>query len=129
MRSHFGFVLNAGDPHPCTTGYVPIGQHPEPGGGGLPEHRRRGCRVINGVDPNPGDGYDENGSNIRASRTSAGRRARHHHSGGGGDRAQPGVPHNARRSRGRTAERDEARRLTAAGPPGRIDERLGGQLA
>jgi phospholipid/cholesterol/gamma-HCH transport system substrate-binding protein len=23
------------------------------------------CRVINGVDPDPGDGYDENGSNIR----------------------------------------------------------------
>jgi hypothetical protein len=23
------------------------------------------CRVVNGVDPNPSDGYDENGSNIR----------------------------------------------------------------
>jgi phospholipid/cholesterol/gamma-HCH transport system substrate-binding protein len=23
------------------------------------------CRVIDGVDPNPGDAYDENGSNIR----------------------------------------------------------------
>ena len=41
LRSHFGFVLNAGEPHPCTTGYVPTSEHAESRGGGGAEHRRR----------------------------------------------------------------------------------------
>ena len=65
MRSHFGFVLNAGDPHPCTTGYVPTASTPSPGAVATLDTDAVECRVINGVDPNPGDAYDENGSNIR----------------------------------------------------------------
>jgi virulence factor Mce-like protein len=65
MRSHFGFVLNAGDPHPCTTGYVPTGSTTSPGAVAAIDVDAVECRVINGVDPNPGDAYDENGSNIR----------------------------------------------------------------
>jgi phospholipid/cholesterol/gamma-HCH transport system substrate-binding protein len=65
LRSHFGFVLNAGEPHPCTTGYVPTGSTPSPGAVASLDTDAVECRVINGVDPNPGDGYDENGSNIR----------------------------------------------------------------
>ena len=65
LRSHFGFVLNAGEPHPCTTGYVPTASTPSPGAVAALDTDAVECRVINGVDPNPGDGYDENGSNIR----------------------------------------------------------------
>ncbi|SOD94144.1 MCE family protein [Blastococcus haudaquaticus] len=65
MRSHFGFVLNAGDPHSCTTGYVPTTSLPSEGAVANADVDAVSCRVINGVDPNPGDGYDENGSNIR----------------------------------------------------------------
>ena len=65
MRSHFGFVLNAGDPHPCTTGYIPTEQLPNEGAVANADIDRASCDVINGADPNPGDGYDENGSSIR----------------------------------------------------------------
>ena len=65
LRSHFGFVLNAGDPHPCTTGYVPTSSTPSPGAVASLNADAVECRVINGVDPNAGDAYDENGSNIR----------------------------------------------------------------
>ena len=65
LRSHFGFVLNAGEPHPCTTGYVPTASTPSPGAVATLDTDAVECRVINGVDPNPGDAYDENGSNIR----------------------------------------------------------------
>jgi virulence factor Mce-like protein len=65
LRSHFGFVLNAGDPHPCTTGYVPTSSTPSPGAVASLNSDAVECRVIDGVDPNPGDAYDENGSNIR----------------------------------------------------------------
>jgi phospholipid/cholesterol/gamma-HCH transport system substrate-binding protein len=65
LRSHFGFVLNAGDPHPCTTGYVPTASTPSEGAVANVDTDGVECRVINGVDPNPGDAYDENGSNIR----------------------------------------------------------------
>ena len=65
LRSHFGFVLNAGEPHPCTTGYVPTSSTPSPGAVAALNTDAVECRVINGVDPDPGDGYDENGSNIR----------------------------------------------------------------
>jgi virulence factor Mce-like protein len=65
MRSHFGFVVNAADPNPCTTGYVPTTQLPSPGAVQSVDVNQARCAVINGVDPSPGDGYDENGSDIR----------------------------------------------------------------
>ncbi len=65
MRSHFGFVLNAGDPHACTTGYLPTSQLPDEGAVASADVDGVSCDVINGADPDPGDGYDENGSNIR----------------------------------------------------------------
>jgi phospholipid/cholesterol/gamma-HCH transport system substrate-binding protein len=65
MRSHFGFVLNGGDPHPCRSGYVATTQTPNQGAVANVDTGRVSCRVVNGVDPNPSDGYDENGSDIR----------------------------------------------------------------
>jgi phospholipid/cholesterol/gamma-HCH transport system substrate-binding protein len=65
LRSHFGFVLNANDPRSCISGYVPTSSTPSPGAVRSVNTDAVRCEVINGVDPNPGDGYDENGSNIR----------------------------------------------------------------
>jgi virulence factor Mce-like protein len=65
MRSHFGFVLNAGDPHPCTTGYITSDQLPSAGAVENADVDQAHCAAINGVDPNPGDGYDESGTSIR----------------------------------------------------------------
>jgi virulence factor Mce-like protein len=65
MRSHFGFVVNAGDPHPCETGYIPTTQLPSPGAVASADTDGVQCQVVNGVDPNPGDEDDESGSNIR----------------------------------------------------------------
>jgi phospholipid/cholesterol/gamma-HCH transport system substrate-binding protein len=65
LRSHFGFVLNAGEPHSCRTGYVLSSTTRTQGAVENVDTDRVECRVINGVDPRPGDGYDENGSNIR----------------------------------------------------------------
>ena len=65
MRSHFGFVVNAGDPHACTTGYLPTAEVASPGGVAAVDTNAIACEVVNGVDPNPGDENDEAGSNIR----------------------------------------------------------------
>jgi virulence factor Mce-like protein len=65
MRSHFGFVVNAGDPNPCTTGYIPTTELPSPGAVQSADINSVRCDVVNGVDPSPGDGYDESGSDIR----------------------------------------------------------------
>ncbi|SNR49381.1 MlaD family protein [Blastococcus mobilis] len=65
LRSHFGFVLNAGEPHSCTTGYVSTQSTPTQQAVENVDTDAVRCGVINGVDPDPGDGYDENGSNIR----------------------------------------------------------------
>lgn len=65
LRSHFGLVLNGGEPHACTTGYVDTAATPSPGAVQSLDTDAVHCRVINGVDPDPGDGYDENGSDIR----------------------------------------------------------------
>lgn len=65
MRAHFGFVLNAGDPHPCTSGYVSTGELSGPGAVQALDTGAVRCRVVNGADPNPGDDADETGSNIR----------------------------------------------------------------
>ncbi|SSC22815.1 Virulence factor Mce protein, partial [Klenkia terrae] len=65
MRAHFGFVLNSGDPQPCTTGYVSTGSTTSPEAvAGLDTSAVR-CDVVGGVDPDPSDGVDESGSSIR----------------------------------------------------------------
>jgi phospholipid/cholesterol/gamma-HCH transport system substrate-binding protein len=65
LRSHFGFVLNAGEPHSCTTGYVASQTTPTQEAVENVDTDAVRCDVIDGVDPDPGDGYDESGSNIR----------------------------------------------------------------
>jgi phospholipid/cholesterol/gamma-HCH transport system substrate-binding protein len=65
LRSHFGFVMNAGEPHSCRTGYVPSSTTRSKGAVASVDTDAVECQVINGRDPRPGDGYDENGSNIR----------------------------------------------------------------
>ena len=65
LRSHFGFVPNPGEPHPCTSGYVPTTSTPSAGAVESVDTDRVRCQVINGRDPQPADGYDETGSNIR----------------------------------------------------------------
>jgi phospholipid/cholesterol/gamma-HCH transport system substrate-binding protein len=65
MRVHFGFVLNDGDPRPCTSGYVGTGSTPSPGAVASVDTSQVRCDVVGGVDPDPSDGVDESGSNIR----------------------------------------------------------------
>ena len=65
MRAHFGFVLNTDDPRACTTGYLSDRQTRSPGAVANLDTDPVACDVINGVDPNPGDGDDESGSDIR----------------------------------------------------------------
>ena len=72
MRAHFGFVLNNGDPRACTSGYVSTGQTPSPDAVASADTSGIQCQVINGVDPNPGDGVEESGSDIRGSQNIGG---------------------------------------------------------
>jgi virulence factor Mce-like protein len=65
MRAHFGFVLNSDDPHACISGYRSTADTPSPGAVATTNTRNVACDVINGVDPNPSDGVNENGSDIR----------------------------------------------------------------
>jgi virulence factor Mce-like protein len=65
MRAHFGFVLNAGDPAACTSGYSSTGQSGSAGEVLGRDVDGVSCSVVNGVDPNPGDAANETGSNIR----------------------------------------------------------------
>ncbi|TFV88299.1 MlaD family protein [Blastococcus sp. CT_GayMR16] len=65
MRAHFGFVLNANDPHACLTGYTSTAETGSPGAVANTDTRSVACDVINGADPNPGDETNESGSNIR----------------------------------------------------------------
>jgi phospholipid/cholesterol/gamma-HCH transport system substrate-binding protein len=65
MRAHFGFVLNANDPHACVSGYRSTADTPSPGAVASTNTRNVACAVINGVDPSPSDGVDESGSDIR----------------------------------------------------------------
>ncbi|MCU1618117.1 MAG: ABC-type transport system, mce(Mammalian cell entry)-related protein [Modestobacter sp.] len=64
MRAHFGFVLNSGDPQPCTTGYISSGAAQSPGAVLSQDTTGVRCDVVNGVDPG-GNSVDETGSNIR----------------------------------------------------------------
>jgi phospholipid/cholesterol/gamma-HCH transport system substrate-binding protein len=85
MRAHFGFVLNAGDPAACTSGYTSTGAAGSPAAVAALDVDGVGCAVVNGADPDPSDGVDENGSNIRGEQN-IGR------SGGvGGDGPQSGL--------------------------------------
>jgi phospholipid/cholesterol/gamma-HCH transport system substrate-binding protein len=65
MRAHFGFTLNNSDPRACTSGYASTASTPTPAAVASLDTGRIGCDVVNGVDPNPGDGADESGSDIR----------------------------------------------------------------
>jgi phospholipid/cholesterol/gamma-HCH transport system substrate-binding protein len=65
LRAHFGFVLNAGEPHACTSGYSSTGRSRSPGEVAALDVEEVSCDVVDGVDPNPADGVDETGSNIR----------------------------------------------------------------
>jgi virulence factor Mce-like protein len=89
LRSHFGLVLNAGEPHPCTTGYVPWESLGSPGAVENVDPDTIECQVVNGVDPDPGDGYDESGTSIRGEQNigrdgGQGSSAPGGHPGGGG---------------------------------------------
>jgi virulence factor Mce-like protein len=72
MRAHFGFVLNNGDPRACTTGYVSTARTPTPAAVAALDTNQVACRVRNGVDPNPGDGVNESGSDIRGTQNIGG---------------------------------------------------------
>jgi phospholipid/cholesterol/gamma-HCH transport system substrate-binding protein len=85
MRAHFGFVLNNDNPRACTTGYVSTGQTRSPGAVASINTDPIACQVINGVDPNPGDGKNETGSNIRGAQNIGG-------SGGQASSPTSGVP-------------------------------------
>jgi phospholipid/cholesterol/gamma-HCH transport system substrate-binding protein len=65
VRSHFGFVPNPGEPHSCTSGYVSTTSTPSAGAVAAVDPDRVRCRVVDGRDPQPADGYDESGSSIR----------------------------------------------------------------
>lgn len=65
MRAHFGFVLNVNDPHACTSGYLSTGQTRSVEAVANADVDAVRCDVVNGADPDPGDGVDERGSNIR----------------------------------------------------------------
>ena len=71
MRAHFGFVLNAGDPQPCTTGYISSGAAQSPGAVLAEDTSGVACDVVNGVDPG-GNAVDESGSNIRGAQNIGG---------------------------------------------------------
>ncbi|MCW2509357.1 MAG: ABC-type transport system, mce(Mammalian cell entry)-related protein, partial [Modestobacter sp.] len=48
MRAHFGFVLNSGDPQPCTTGYISSGAAQSPGAVLSQDTTGVRCDVVNG---------------------------------------------------------------------------------
>jgi phospholipid/cholesterol/gamma-HCH transport system substrate-binding protein len=73
-------VTNNGDPRACTTGYVSTGSTPTPASVAAVNTNQVSCQVYNGVDPNPGDGVNETGSDIRGSQNI----------GGTGGNASPG---------------------------------------
>nr|WP_275585503.1 MlaD family protein [Blastococcus saxobsidens] len=64
LRSHFGLVLTQ-EPHSCISGYVPTTSTTSAGAVAAVDTRAVRCEVLDGVDPRPDDGYDENGSSIR----------------------------------------------------------------
>ena len=85
MRAHFGFTLNNSDPRACTSGYASTGSTPTPAAVASLDVGQVRCAVVNGVDPNPGDGADESGSDIRGAQNIGG-------SGGQGSAGTPATP-------------------------------------
>jgi virulence factor Mce-like protein len=71
MRAHFGFVINSGDPQPCTTGYINSGSTPSAGAVVSEDVSGVRCGVVNGVDPG-GNSVDESGSDIRGAQNIGG---------------------------------------------------------
>jgi len=71
MRAHFGFVLNSGDPQPCTTGYINSGSTPSAAAVLSEDVSGISCGVVNGVDPG-GNSVDESGSDIRGAQNIGG---------------------------------------------------------
>jgi hypothetical protein len=65
-------LIDNGDPRACTSGYVSTGQTPSPDAVASVDTSGIQCQVVNGVDPNPGDGIDESGSDIRGSQNIGG---------------------------------------------------------
>lgn len=65
VRAHVGLVLGGDDPSSCYTGYA--GTYTRTPGelGAVPLNEAARCAVLDGVDPNPGDGINETGSSIR----------------------------------------------------------------
>lgn len=76
LYSHFGLVLESDAP-PCESGYVRSESTPSVGAASTVGLDPVECRVRDGVDPDPGDDDDENGSSIRGEQNigSAGGRA------------------------------------------------------
>ncbi len=136
LRSHFGFVPNPGEPHSCTSGYVPTSSTRGAGAVESLDTDRVRCLVVNGRDPQPADGHDETGSNIRGEQN-IGRDGGVGAPGPGG--GLPGAPRRrgpgaADGAAGRRARRAARRRpdlpaarmsasTTEAGTPGRQDVR------
>ena len=72
MRSHFGFVLNAGDPHACVSRlHLHRADAAVPAPWPPPNADASRCDVINGRDPNPGDSTTSAAPTSAVSRTSA----------------------------------------------------------
>lgn len=65
IRAHFGLVLAGDDPSSCYTGYAATDTRTPGELGAVPLNDSAACQVLNGVDPNPSDGINENGTSIR----------------------------------------------------------------
>ena len=111
MRAHFGFVLNSDDPHACIS-RLPVDRRRRrsPGAVATTDTRSVACDVINGVDPNPGDGV-----RTRAGPTSAGEQNIGRSGGVGGTGPQSGGRRRGTRVAGDAARRP-ARRPAARQP-------------
>jgi phospholipid/cholesterol/gamma-HCH transport system substrate-binding protein len=72
MRAHFGLSLNTSQPRACTTGYLSTGSTPTPGAVASADVSGVRCDVVDGVDPDPGDGADETGSDLRGAQNIGG---------------------------------------------------------
>jgi phospholipid/cholesterol/gamma-HCH transport system substrate-binding protein len=72
MRAHFGFVVNNSDPRACTSGYVSTGRTPTPAAVARLNTDQVHCAVVDGHDPDSGDGVDETGSDIRGAQNIGG---------------------------------------------------------
>lgn len=65
VRAHFGLVLAGDDPSSCYSGYSETDTRTPGELGAVDLNESAACQVLDGVDPNPGDGINETGSSIR----------------------------------------------------------------